>query len=90
MQAYEYIRLYFDFGDLAELNRISSAGWRVISVQSGVGPMQHTNVALLERTIQRPNPKPDRDGKGYMVCGGCGQYDGRHRPGCPVATSVKA
>ena len=32
MIAYEYIRIRFDFGDLDEMNRLSSAGWRVVSV----------------------------------------------------------
>jgi hypothetical protein len=47
MKGYEYIRLEFDFGDLAELNRLGSAGWKVVAVV----PSQHDFKywALLER-----------------------------------------
>lgn len=44
---YEYIRLFFDFGDLEEMNRLAGTGWRVVSVQ----PDEQTFIALLERTI---------------------------------------
>lgn len=30
MQGYEYIRISIDFGDLSELNSLSSTGWRVV------------------------------------------------------------
>ena len=32
MSAYEYIRTKLDWGDLEELNRLGSVGWRVASV----------------------------------------------------------
>ena len=52
MRRYEYIRLFFDFGDLAEMNSLSDTGWRVIAVNlmSNTGDL----VALMER------PLPDR------------------------------
>ena len=45
---YEYIRLLFDFGDLSELNHLSSVGWRIVSV---VRYDQHAYWALLERPL---------------------------------------
>ena len=46
-QAYEYIRLSFDYDDLSEMNRLSSIGWRVVAV---TGP--YTSLyALLERPM---------------------------------------
>lgn len=47
IQAYEYIRLAFDYGDLAEMNSLSSVGWRVVSVQP-TGEA-HIYWALFER-----------------------------------------
>jgi hypothetical protein len=43
MKHYEYIRLAFDFGDLAQLNRFSGDGWRVVAIVR--------SVALLEREL---------------------------------------
>ena len=51
---YEYIRLYFDFGDLHELNQLSSSGWRVVSVQPGAvdtDALGVSQIALLERPL---------------------------------------
>ena len=47
---YEYIQLNFDFGDLAQLNRLASEGWHVVFVTE----LRHRShgspfVALLER-----------------------------------------
>lgn len=48
---YEYIRIRFDSGDLTQLNRMSSAGWRVAtSWQEAVGGIFFT-YALLEREL---------------------------------------
>lgn len=47
---YEYIRLSFDFGDLAELNGLGSAGWRVVAVEKDAMGA-HRHFALLERPL---------------------------------------
>lgn len=47
---YEYIRLKFDFGDLEEMNRLSTSGWRVISVTPDQDRAR-VNWALLERPL---------------------------------------
>jgi hypothetical protein len=49
MKTYEYIRLYFDFGDLKDLNALGSAGWRVVTVSQDPERTRFENVALLER-----------------------------------------
>lgn len=46
---YEYIRLKVDFGDLEELNRFGSVGWRVVHVQPLSGGTN--NWVLLERAL---------------------------------------
>jgi len=47
---YEYIGLDFDFGDLSELNRLSSVGWKVCAVLKE--PLStHSFTALLERPL---------------------------------------
>lgn len=55
MTAYGYIRLYFDFGDLSEMNRLSSVGWRVVSVQREIHGdadlKERPMVALMERPL---------------------------------------
>ena len=48
MKTYEYIRLYFYFGDLKDLNALGSAGWRVVTVSQPQG----RNIALLEREVE--------------------------------------
>lgn len=54
---YEYIRLSFDWNDLAELNRLGSEGWRVVAVSGNVRASEMASVwvptvnALLERRI---------------------------------------
>lgn len=48
MKTYEYIRLYFDFGDLKDLNALGSAGWRVVTVSQDPAA-RFGNIALLER-----------------------------------------
>lgn len=53
MISYEYIELRFDFGDLTEMNSLSSAGFRVVHV----APLENGNeyqgyyIALMERPI---------------------------------------
>ena len=47
MKTYEYIRLFFDFGDLHDLNQLGSAGWRVVTVSQD--PSGWGKIALLER-----------------------------------------
>ena len=48
MKGYEYIRIKLDMSDLAELNRLSSTGWRVSDlIHDG-----KTTYALLERELQ--------------------------------------
>jgi hypothetical protein len=49
MKTYEYIRLYFDFGDLKDLNALGSAGWRVVTVSQDPERYRTGNIALLER-----------------------------------------
>jgi hypothetical protein len=47
---YEYIRIELDFGDLSELNKLSSHGWRAVSVVEN----QENNYkywCLLERPL---------------------------------------
>jgi hypothetical protein len=53
MNTYEYIRLGFDFGDLSELNQLSSVGWRVVSVQPDPYEflLRWNFFALLEREL---------------------------------------
>ena len=48
MKTYEYIRLYFGFGDLEDLNALGSAGWRVVTVSQDPAA-RFGNIALLER-----------------------------------------
>lgn len=50
---YEYIRLSFDWNDLAELNRLGSEGWRVVAVEAHGNPVVTAaqSYALLERRI---------------------------------------
>ncbi len=50
---FEYIRLYFDFGDLSGLNSLGSNGWRVVTVTLDGGDRRQGRqyVALLERSI---------------------------------------
>jgi hypothetical protein len=43
MTRYEYIRISLDFGDLSQLNSLSSYGWRVAAYAPGY--------ALLERPL---------------------------------------
>lgn len=48
--AYEYIRLYVDLGDLSELNSLSGTGWHVVAaIPSGT----YGIMVLLERTLPR-------------------------------------
>ena len=49
---YEYIQLVFAFGDLTALNRLSSAGWRVVHVEPCEMNHKGNRVALLERKVQ--------------------------------------
>ena len=51
MKTYEYIRLYFDFGDLKDLNALGSAGWRVVTVSQDPAD-RFGNIALLEREVE--------------------------------------
>lgn len=51
MKTYEYIRLYFDFGDLKDLNALGSAGWRVVTVSQDPAAL-FGNMALLEREVE--------------------------------------
>ena len=51
MKTYEYIRLYFDFGDLKDLNALGSAGWRVVTVSQDPAA-RFGNIALLEREVE--------------------------------------
>ena len=51
MKRFEYIRLYFDPGDLEQLNGLGSAGWEVVSVTDRTVD-HHENgdlLALLKR-----------------------------------------
>jgi hypothetical protein len=59
MKTYEYIRLGFDFGDLSELNQLSSVGWRVVSVQPDPYEflLRHNFFALLERELTDEDKK---------------------------------
>ena len=51
MKTYEYIRLFFDFGDLHDLNQLGSAGWRVVTVSQDPAA-RFGNIALLEREVE--------------------------------------
>jgi hypothetical protein len=52
MKTYEYIRLYFDFRDLKDLNALGSAGWRVVTVSVSQDPAaRFGNIALLQRAV---------------------------------------
>lgn len=63
MKRYEYIRLYFDPGDLSKLNALSGDGWKVVSVMDRTGWWVHPwgqpvdeferLMALLERELPR-------------------------------------
>lgn len=49
--SYEYIRIKFDWGDLAEMNALSSVGWRVTSTER-MDSHPHLFWALMERPLQ--------------------------------------
>jgi hypothetical protein len=57
MQAYEYIRLGIDMGDLSALNRYSADGWRVVSIVA-TDRSNREQYALLERPLP---PQPVRN-----------------------------
>jgi len=46
-KTYEYIRLLFDISSLTEMNRLGSAGWRVVAVI----PDGSNLYALMERPL---------------------------------------
>jgi hypothetical protein len=57
MKSYEYTQLEFDFGDLAELNRLGSEGWKVVAVVQShrsvlLGKQSLLHWALLERDTE--------------------------------------
>lgn len=59
MKRFEYIRLYFDPGDLSKLNALAGDGWKVVSVMDRTGwwvrPADEFErlMALLERELPR-------------------------------------
>lgn len=48
---YEYIALQFDLGDVAQLNRLASDGWRVVGMLPNGAATLLTCWALLERVL---------------------------------------
>ena len=56
MICYEYIGLWFDPGDLEEMNALASTGWKVVAV--GWDPKFDKECscwALLERPLPKPS-----------------------------------
>lgn len=51
MPSYEYNQIFFDIGDLNNLNRLAADGWRVIHAATKPQIDNHETVVLLERIL---------------------------------------
>lgn len=58
-QKYEYIQMSIDLGDLVQLNRFGSEGWRLVQIVQ----MEMVDIALLERSVPASAMPGGREGE---------------------------